>query len=212
MGKKNICCTKCKRPHMPEDSNLLVQSLNSGKTYFHWVLVFVVFVMFGTWLLPEIQKKEEASLTYYAPNIDILKKKVPAIRISSIDFVSSAMRERHVELAYQMQYICKQRTDDVVFAFQYGLKNYSRLREDHIFIECKTGNVYGNAEILSYGEEYVLCNEEYDGTLKQVKRPSSIVLRGIDIIEWEVIEEGISNPVDACIIQHAIDVLESKWV
>ena len=67
-------------------------------------------------------------------------------------------------------------------------------------------------EIVSSSEDQVLCAEEYDGMLKQVKRPATVVLKAIDIGEWEVVEKNIENSKEACVIQHAIEVLESKWV
>tara|TARA_B100000519_G_C14195598_1_gene415266 strand:- start:101 stop:745 length:645 start_codon:yes stop_codon:yes gene_type:complete len=214
MGKKLSCCKNCKRPTMPTDSSKFTASLTSGNSYYQWIVVFIAFVLMGTWLIPEVQKQQEDHMSYYAAKIDILKRKMPAIRISGIDFVSSAIRERHTELAYQMAYVCSQRSDDAVFAFQFGSDNHSRWREDHIFALCgkKQVKVYGNAEVISSSEDLVLCAEEYDGVLKQVKRPSSIVLKAIDIDEWEVIERSVEDSREACVIQHAIDVLESKWV
>lgn len=214
MSKKTTWCRNCKRPSMPKDSNNLGTSLTSSKSYIHWIVVFVVFVLLGTWLLPEIQKAEEEHLSYYAPKMDLLKKKFPAIRISGIDFVSSGMKEILQELAYQMEYICGERSDDAVFAFQFGSDNHSRFREDHIFALCseKPIRVFGNTEVLSASEEMVLCTEEYDGELKQIKRPANVVIKAIDIFKWEVLEYKVKDSKESCIIQHSIDILESKWV
>ena len=151
-------------------------------------------------------------MSYYAPKIELLKRKMPAIRISSIDYLSDTVRERLQELSYQMDFICSQRSDDAVFAFQFGSDNHSRFREDHLFALCEGNRVYGNAEVISSSEEMVLCAEEYDGVLKQVKRPASIFLKAIDIDQWDVVEVAIEDSKQSCVVQHAIDVLESKWV
>lgn len=219
MGEKTLCCKKCKRPSMPKDSYKFTQSLTPKNPYICWGLFFITVVFIGTWwvtkMYPEIKKRDEDHMSYYAAKIELLKRKQPAIRISGIDFVSSAIRDRHQGLAYQMDYICTQRSDDAVFAFQFGSESHSRFREDHIFALCGSEQgvkVYGNAEIVSSSEEQVLCAEEYDGMLKQVKRPATVVLKAIDIGEWEVVEKNIENSKEACVIQHAIEVLESKWV
>lgn len=213
MGKKKTCCNRCKRPNMPKDSNFLTHSLTSSKSYIHWIVVFIVFVLLGTYLLPEIQKEEEDHLSYYAAKIDLLKMKLPAIQISGIDFVSSAVRERLVEMAYQMEFVCGERSDDVIYAFQFGTEKHTRFREDHIFALCgEKTKVYGNAEVVSYSDDKVLCAEEYDGLLKQVKRPASIYIKVLDIWDWEIREIYVDDSKEACVIQHAIDVLESKWI
>ena len=47
---------------------------------------------------------------------------MPAIRISSIDFLSDSVRDKLQELAYQMEFICTQRSDDAVFAFSVWIR------------------------------------------------------------------------------------------
>lgn len=212
MAKKFTCCKSCKRPAMPKDSSKFTASLGVGKSYIHWLVVFLVCVLLGVWLFPEMQKQRDDRMSYYAPKIELLKRKMPAIRISSIDYLSDTVRERLQELSYQMEFICSQRSDDAVFAFQFGSDNHSRFREDHMFALCEGNKVFGNAEVISSSEEMVLCAEEYDGVLKQVKRPASIFLKAIDIDQWDVVEVSIEDSKQSCVVQHAIDVLESKWV
>lgn len=197
---------------MPKDSSKFAPSLHIGKSYIHWIVVFLVCVLLGVWLFPEMQKQRDDRMSYYAPKIELLKRKMPAIRISSIDYLSDTVRERLQELSYQMDFICSQRSDDAVFAFQFGSDNHSRFREDHLFALCEGNKVFGNAEVISSSEEMVLCAEEYDGVLKQVKRPASIFLKAIDIDQWDVVEVAIEDSKQSCVVQHAIDVLESKWV
>ena len=81
-----------------------------------------------------------------------------------------------------------------------------------MFALCEGNQIFGNAEVISFSDEMVLCTEEYDGVLKQVKRPASIYLKAIDIEQWDVVEVNIEDSRKACVVQHAIDVLESKWV
>lgn len=194
-----------------EDSGFKVRKI-SNKSPIHWIVTFVCFCALGAWVIPEIQKNEEHSFEYFPPKIDILRRKDPAIKISGIDFVSDTMKDKMQALGERMQYVCTERSDDVVFAFQFGK---TRKREDHVFALCdgyKT-RIFGNAEVISKSEEeFIMCTEEYDGELHHVKRPSSITIKGIDIKDWEQIEHDSQDVKEACIIQHAIDVLESKWV
>ena len=212
--KKTQCCKKCKRPKMPKDSGNFAKSITSSNSYLHWIVVFTVFVGFGVYWIPELANtRDEEHMSYYTPKIDLLRKKMPAIRISGIDFSSETVKDRLQELAIQMDYICSERSDDVIYAFQFGSNNHSRFRKDHIFGLCgQPTRVYGNAEVLSSSEEMVLCTEEYDGVLKQIKRPANVYIKAIDLSDWDVVEMPIDDTKSACIVQHAIDVLESKWV
>ena len=115
-----------------------------------------------------------------------------------------------------MKRVCSERSDDVIFAFQFGTSKKGRRREDHIFSLC--GNrtvptrVFGNAVVIGSSEDYLLCTEEYDGELRQVQRHASLSIKAIDVIEWESFEYDIDDPKEACIVQHAIDILESTWI
>tara|TARA_B100000674_G_scaffold262727_1_gene216911 strand:- start:1539 stop:2135 length:597 start_codon:yes stop_codon:yes gene_type:complete len=198
---------------MPKDSSNFTASLARTNSYLHWIFAFVVCVSLGVWFgNNQLKLEREDHMSYYAPKIELLRKKMPAIRISSIDFLSDTVRDKLQELAYQMEFICTQRSDDAVFAFQFGSDNHSRFREDHMFALCEGNQIFGNAEVVSFSDEMVLCTEEYDGVLKQVKRPASIYLKAIDIEQWDVVEVNIEDSRKACVVQHAIDVLESKWV
>jgi peptide deformylase len=215
MVKKINCCKSyCKRwsnPSMPsEDSGFGAKKI-SNKAPLHWIIVFISICVLGAWLIPEIQKNEDFIFDYFPPKIDLLRRKDPAIKISGIDFVSESMKEKMQALGDSMYDVCSKRSDDVVFAFQFGK---ARRREDHVFALCSGYNtrIFGNAEVIGKNDEYVMCTEEYDGELHQVKRPSSVSIKAIDIKEWEPIEYDSSDVKEACILQHAIDVLESKWV
>ena len=216
MPKKNDCfkklCEKCKRPSMPKDSSNFGDSATQKKSI-HWIVVFVTMCIIGGWIIPAVQRNEDETLTYSPPNLEYLRMKLPAIRISGIDFVSDTMRYRNQELMYYMEYVCAERSDDVIFAFQFGPVGKHRRREDHVFALCENPpRVYGNAELVARGDEEVMCTEEYDGELRQVRRHSSVTIKAIDIKTWEVIEYDAADVREACVLQHAIDVLESKWI
>jgi len=218
MSKKINCCKKWFTPAMKKDDTAYNTTKKSwfGKVY-HWFVLAAGLAMLGAFLIPEIQRADQnPDLSYLAPNSKVLKTKAPAIRISGIDFVSDHVRDLHQKLSYQMDFICSERADDVIFAFQFGsnMNNKIRLRDDHIFALCRPGStlVVGNAEIIDKSEDFVMCQEEYAGILNQFKRPNEVTIKGIDIDTWEVIEFTTQNSKEACIVQHAIDILESKWV
>lgn len=206
------CCKKWRKPSMPSDDNGFRVKAISNKSPIHWVVTFILLGGLGAWIIPEIQKNDELNFEYFPPKIDVLYRKDPAIKISGIDFVSEAMKEKMQALGESMHYVCTERSDDVVFAFQFGK---ARRRDDHVFALCGgySSRILGNAEVISKSsEEYVMCTEEYDGELHHVKRPSSVTIKAIDVKEWEQIEYDSTSVKESCIIQHAIDVLESKWV
>ena len=47
---------------------------------------------------------------------------------------------------------------------------------------------------------------------KKKKRPSSVRIKAIDVDVWDIVEYESENNKESCIIQHALDVLNSKWV
>jgi peptide deformylase len=119
------------------------------------------------------------------------------------------MKEKMQALGNRMKSVCKERSDDVVFAFQFGT---NRRRDDHVFALCgPQTRVFGNAEVITRSSEFIMCTEEFDSTLHQVRRPSSVSIKTIDIVEWEPIEYEVLDPKESCIVQHSIDVLESRW-
>ena len=200
MVKCNKCWKRCDRPKMPKED------VKEKSSFLPWVSMFFIFVCCGVYNVPSLTKINP--LKYFPPNANILSSKQPAVRVSGVDFVSENVRERLQDLSSQMDFTCNERSDDVVFAFQFGTSQ--RLREDHMFMLCSTKIAYANVDIVSFGSEMVLCTEEYGGVMKQVKRPGNIVVRGIHIDSWEVVEVELEQR-DACVVQHAVDMLESKW-
>ena len=57
-----------------------------------------------------------------------------------------------------------------------------------------------------------MCTEEYDGELKQILRSKYVTIKAIDVDSWKQVEYTTDDPKESCTMQHAIDVLELKWV
>ena len=83
---------------------------------------------------------------------------------------------------------------------------------DHMFMYCKTKKAYANADIVYYNDsEQVYCKEEYAGAYREVLRSSDIVMRGINVEGWENEDFETSDPKEACVVQHAVSVLNNEW-
>jgi peptide deformylase len=101
-------------------------------------------------------------------------------------------------------------SEDVLFAFQFSFND--RPVEDHIFLLCSNSKTFGNAKVIYRSPEKIKCTEEFNGEFKQVIRSKEITIKAIDIDVWKQIEYSTTNPKESCTIQHAIDILELKWV
>lgn len=77
---------------------------------------------------------------------------------------------------------------------------------------CSEMKMYGNAEVIDHSDKYVLCSEQYADIEKKIKRYSEVVIKAIDLETWDVVEYKSETTKESCIIQHAIDVLNSNWV
>jgi hypothetical protein len=138
------------------------------------------------------------------------QNKQPAIEISGVDFVDEKTKTKHQILGKSMKYQCKMVSEDLLFAFQFSASK--RIVEDHIFSLCGGARTFGNAKVIQKSEKKIKCTEEYNGDLKQVVRSKEVVIKAIDVDTWEQIEYISSDPKESCMLQHAIDVLELKWV
>lgn len=197
---------KCCKRGIPDEGKFK----KTGGKYSHWVTVLMGLCACGLLFTPEVQKAVyNDGIDYHAPNVTDLTNRRKSIRMSDMDFNNEKLEKNLGELAWQMEHACDQRTDDVVFGFQYG--STKKRRTDHVFMLCKTKSAYANARIVDYGDTYVHCKEEYAGKYREVKRPSSIVMKAIDVDEWESIVYETEDPTDSCILQHAIDLLDGKW-
>ncbi len=162
----------------------------------------ITFVVLLAWFLPEYTPEK---LKFHDMHPKDLKKNI--VKINSIDFLSTSVKEKHLELSTTMPVFCK---DDVLFGFQFSKDN--RTITDHLFMLCSSKKILANAEIIYSGDKFVMCNEQYADIEKKVKRSSRVIIKAIDIETWDIVEYESIDTKEACIIQHAIDVLNSNWV
>ena len=193
------CCCKYK---MPKDT--IYNKEKKGLNYIKMGISLIVISLIA-WFMPDFSSP---SYKFKDMHDDDLKLN-PAIKISGIEYLSENVKDKNLELAEMMKSSCK---DDVLFAFQFTHLESNMTVEDHIFMLCSKNKVYANAEVVKTSDTFIMCNEQYSSIVKKVKRPSSVRIKGIDVDIWDMVEYESENSKEACIIQHALDVLNSKWV
>ena len=193
------CCCKYK---MPKDS--IYNKQKKGLNYIR-IAVSLILLTLIAWFMPDFSS---VSYSYKEMHDDDLKLS-PAIRISGIEYLSENVKDKNMELAEIVKTKCN---DDVLFAFQFTHIESNMTVEDHVFMLCSKQKVLANAEVVKTSEEFIMCNEQYATNIKKVKRPSSVRIKAIDVDVWDMVEYESENTKEACVIQHALDVLNSKWV
>ena len=114
----------------------------------------------------------------------------PAIKISSIEYLSENVKDKNIELADIMKNKCQ---DDVLFAFQFIHLESNMTVEDHIFMLCDNKKIFANAEIIKKSDNNILCNEQYSSVIKKIKRPDNIRIKAIDVNLWDMVEYESKN-------------------
>lgn len=172
---------------------------------YHWFVLFGVLSLWAVWMAQDLNGL--ISGIAYTGNKTNENR---AIEISGVDFVSDDIRQKMLALANSMKYQCNIVSEDVLFAFQFSLND--RTMDDHVFISCETSRVYGNAKVVHRSSDKIKCTEESNGELRSVIRSREVVIKAIDITEWKLVEYTSVDAKESCMLQHAIDVLELKWV
>lgn len=200
-----MCKRFCKVPSLKLKSSEWRGASYKKPSRCHWFLGFLVLSIWAVWMAQDYTGMN-SGMEYVGSksNMDA------AIEISGVDFVDEKIKTKHQALSQSMKYQCGMVSEDVLFAFQFAYNK--RVMEDHIFLLCENTKVFGNAKVIQRSDKKIKCTEEYDGELRQVVRSKEITIKAIDVNGWEQIEYTTTNPKESCMIQHAIDVLELKWV
>ena len=200
-----MCKSTCKVSKLNIDSREWLGIKQKKPTKYHWIILFVILCLWAVWMAQDINGIVSGiEYTGSKKNLD------PAIEISGVDFVSDEIKLRHQSLSRSMQYQCKTVSEDVLFAFQFSIND--RTLEDHLFFLCERGRIFANAKIVQSSDKKIMCTEEYDGELKQILRSKFVTIKAIDVDSWRQVEYTTDDPKESCTMQHAIDVLELKWV
>lgn len=200
-----MCKNICKVSKLKIDSQEWLGIKKKKPNKYHWIILFVTLCLWAVWMARDINGFI-SGIEY----TDSKKNVEPAIKISGVDFVSEEIKLRHQSLGRSMQYQCRIGSEDVLFSFQFSLNG--RMIEDHIFFLCEIGRIFANAKIIESSDKKILCTEESGGELKQILRSKYVTIKAIDVETWKQVEYTTDNPKESCTMQHAIDVLELKWV
>lgn len=199
------CKRMCKVPGLKLNSSEWRMSRYKKPTRLHWIILFVALCIWAVWMAQDINAM--------ISGIEFTGSKTKtetAIEISGAEFVSEDIKFKHQTLSTSMQYQCTAVSEDVLFAFQFSFND--RPIEDHIFLICSNSKTFGNAKVVYRSPEKIKCTEEFNGEFKQIVRSKEITIKAIDIDGWKQTEYSTADPKESCMIQHAIDVLELKWV
>ena len=199
-----MCKRFCKFPKLPEGEAFYSKMPKVKRSRYHWVLLFLVMCGFAVWMIQDINNIN--GIEYEMNN----KLDDVAIEISGIDFQSDDIEIKLKALSNNMRNQCIYGSMDVVFGFQFKINDETI--EDHIFYLCEGRMSFGNAKIIKESKEKVMCTEELNGELVEKVRPKEVSIKAIDLDEWKQVQYTTKTPKESCIIQHAIDVLELKWV
>ena len=100
------------------------------------------------------------------------------------------------------------RGSDIVFG--HNLLVDDKIFNDYIFHECG-GQTWLNTKIMIKTDKQVKCQEEFASIYRSVPRAKVISMKAIDVDSWserEMTAEGKTS----CMWQHAVDILDRKWV
>lgn len=177
---------------------------------FHLYGLATTIIICIAWFLPEYNDvTERVDFTSPAPFHLSLP---PAILMSSTEFQDPDFQsKKKKEVQARMDLACEITTNDVVFAFQWRYLHNNRSLNDHIFMLCRNHRIFANALFSYHGDDYIQCTEEYGGVLKSKRRHLNVTLKGIDVNTFQHVEYESKSPVESCLLQHSVDMLNRKW-
>lgn len=162
----------------------------------HWAIIFIFFVLTLAWML-----MDTTSGVLFRHSV---RHSDAADRVLHLD---DAYRHKLQSIEPYMKQFCD-RGSDIVYG--HNLLVNDIIFNDYVFHVCG-GQTWLNAKITVKTEEMVGCQEEYASIYRSVPRAKKISMKAIDVTTWaerEVYAEGK----DACMWQHAVDILDHKWV
>lgn len=161
-----------------------------------WVIIFVFSTLVLAWMLFDTSSGVEYRHSVRHGNA--------ANRVLHLD---DAYRQKMLKIHYQLKAFCD-RGSDIVFG--HNLLISGEIFTDHVFHVCG-GSTWLNAVVHVRSELRVSCQEEFASIYRSVPRAKEISMKAIDVESWserEISAEGKQS----CIFQHAVDILERKWV
>ena len=161
-----------------------------------WAIMFVFSTLVLAWMLIDTSSGVE-----YRHSV---RHGDAANRVLHLD---NDYRQKMQTIHYQLKQFCN-RGSDIVFG--HNLLINGEIFNDHVFHVCG-GSTWLNAVVRARSEKQVSCQEEFASIYRSVPRTKEISMKAIDVETWserEISAEGAQS----CVFQHAVDILERKWV
>ena len=162
----------------------------------HWCIVLVVSSMCVAWMLIDTTSpiKYQHSTKYQAA----------AVKSLNLD---DTYRQKMQMVASYMKEYCK-RGDHIVFG--HNVEYNGEMLNDHVFHVCG-GLTWLNARIVTKSDARVRCQEEYTNMFKSRVQPKVVSMRAVNVETWSEKEVEGEDTV-ACRWNHAVDILENRWL
>jgi|TARA_B110000977_G_scaffold196186_1_gene276068 hypothetical protein len=162
----------------------------------HWIVVFLFAAACVSWMLvdttPEFVFKHS------------VKYQEAAVKSLQLDDTYRVQMQR---VSQKLREFCD-RGSHIVFA--HNVQFQGERLNDHMFHVCG-GSTWINARVVSMSTQLVQCQEEYANTYRTRHKAKEIHMRAVDVDTWSE-REVTGSAATACRWQHAIDILENKWL
>ena len=162
-----------------------------------WAIMFVFSTCILAWMLLDTSSGVE-----YRHSV---RHGAAANRVLHLD---DAYRQKMLKIHYELKRFCD-RGSDIVYS--HNLLINGEIFNDAVFHICSSGSSWLNPVIQVRTEKQVKCQEEFASIYRSVTRAKQVSMKAIDVESWserEVSAEGKQS----CVFQHAVDILERKWV
>ena len=126
--------------------------------------------------------------------------------VKSLNLDDNYRTKMQLVSSYMKEYC--ERGSNIVFA--HNVEYEGSVLNDHMFHVCG-GGTWINARIVKSSSEEIRCKEEYANMYKSRIKPKSVSMRAVNVDTWseqEIEGEGTVS----CRWNHAIDILENKWL
>ena len=161
-----------------------------------WAIIFVFSTLVLAWMLIDTSSGIE-----YRHSV---RHGAAANRVLHLD---DAYRQKMQKIHYELKAFCD-RGSDIVFG--HNLLINGEIFNDAVFHTCG-GSTWLNPVVHVRSERQISCQEEFASIYRSVPRAKEISMKAIDVESWSEREISADGK-QSCMMQHAVDILERKWV
>jgi hypothetical protein len=162
----------------------------------HWLVIMLFLSLVTGWLLNP----------YKSPTVEYIHPLHYSPMYIRRTFDGSAGKQRTLQELRRVA-ITKCGEQDLLIGFDFQFDGIPCT--DHVFHICNSKTIVGGV-IEPLGNDKIICNEEYAGVFRTVERFARIKLIGTNVGDFEITETEMVGK-DACIVQHAMSILDGIW-